>query len=84
MTYSEDDFESLPSEYPFITHMMAGAVAGMTEHGVMFPLDTIKTRLQIINAPSAESKVFRNLSLIRAIKHVIKQEGNHSFRAITC
>lgn len=35
-------------------HLIAGAVAGITEHCSMFPIDTIKTRLQIrgtLNAP---------------------------------
>ena len=30
----------------FYGHMLAGALAGTTEHCAMFPLDTIKTRMQ--------------------------------------
>ena len=33
-------------EEQFYKHMVAGAVAGTTEHTAMFPLDTIKTRMQ--------------------------------------
>ena len=33
-------------EEQFYGHMVAGAVAGTTEHTAMFPLDTIKTRMQ--------------------------------------
>ena len=33
-------------EEQFYKHMAAGAVAGTTEHTAMFPLDTIKTRMQ--------------------------------------
>jgi hypothetical protein len=32
---------------PFTRYMMAGAVAGMVEHVAMFPVDTIKTRMQV-------------------------------------
>jgi hypothetical protein len=32
---------------PFSRCMIAGAVAGMVEHVAMFPVDTIKTRMQV-------------------------------------
>ena len=28
-------------------HMIAGAAAGIAEHAVMFPVDTLKTMLQV-------------------------------------
>ena len=37
-------------EEQFYKHMAAGAVAGTTEHTAMFPLDTIKTRMQTATA----------------------------------
>mmetsp|Transcript_38559 Transcript_38559/g.46627 ORF Transcript_38559/g.46627 Transcript_38559/m.46627 type:complete len:385 (+) Transcript_38559:121-1275(+) len=36
----------------FGSHMIAGAIAGMTEHTAMYPIDTIKTRLQIASEAS--------------------------------
>jgi len=51
--------------------MMAGSLAGMTEHACMFPVDTIKTRMQISQVPGAP--VYTNLW--RAIKDVAKNEG---------
>jgi len=36
---------------PFSRYMMAGAVAGMVEHVAMFPVDTIKTRMQVHPMP---------------------------------
>ncbi|CAK5080563.1 unnamed protein product [Meloidogyne enterolobii] len=42
----EWDYESLGLSYSVPVHMAAGAVAGMAEHCVMFPLDSVKTRIQ--------------------------------------
>jgi hypothetical protein len=32
-------------------HMLAGAAAGVTEHTAMYPVDTIKTRMQALSHP---------------------------------
>ncbi|MCL4123598.1 UNVERIFIED_CONTAM: hypothetical protein GTU68_009197 [Idotea baltica] len=48
-----DDYESLPTENIGI-HMTAGAVAGIMEHCLMFPVDSVKTRMQSL-APSPEA-----------------------------
>jgi hypothetical protein len=34
-----------------VQHMVAGAAAGITEHTAMFPVDTIKTRMQALSHP---------------------------------
>ena len=36
-----------PAETAFYAHMASGALAGAVEHTAMFPVDTIKTRLQV-------------------------------------
>lgn len=36
------DYESLPPHVPVMTHMTAGAVAGILEHTVMYPVDSVK------------------------------------------
>lgn len=42
---SEDsDYESLPPHASLTTHMTAGAVAGILEHTVMYPVDSVKVR----------------------------------------
>ena len=38
-----DDYETLPSTSVY-THMVAGAFAGIMEHCVMYPLDSVKVR----------------------------------------
>lgn len=37
----EDEYESLPSASTPV-HMLAGAAAGIMEHCVMYPLDSVK------------------------------------------
>ena len=36
-----DDYESLPTHELYV-HMIAGAVAGVAEHTLMFPIDSVK------------------------------------------
>ena len=36
------DYESLPPHVSVATHMTAGAVAGILEHTVMYPVDSVK------------------------------------------
>lgn len=38
----DEDYESLPPHVSVVTHMTAGAVAGILEHTVMYPVDSVK------------------------------------------
>ncbi|KAG0709252.1 mitochondrial carrier domain-containing protein [Suillus ampliporus] len=50
----EVDYEALPSNAGLGVNMLAGALAGITEHSVMFPIDSIKTRMQVFaTSPAA-------------------------------
>ncbi|KAG1741154.1 mitochondrial carrier domain-containing protein [Suillus lakei] len=50
----EVDYEALPSNASLGVNMLAGALAGITEHAVMFPIDSIKTRMQVFaTSPAA-------------------------------
>ncbi len=40
--FSEPDYEGLPQGASTSTHMLAGAVAGIMEHCLMFPIDCVK------------------------------------------
>lgn len=40
-----DDYESLPTHNVYV-HLTAGAAAGIMEHTFMFPIDSVKTRMQ--------------------------------------
>ncbi len=39
---SSDDYESLPESMHPAIHMAAGALAGIGEHCVMYPVDVVK------------------------------------------
>lgn len=39
-----DDYETLPTD-SIGTHMTAGAIAGIMEHCVMYPLDSVKVSI---------------------------------------
>ncbi|KAI0704291.1 mitochondrial carrier [Cytidiella melzeri] len=50
----EIEYEGLPPNAGLGVSMMAGALAGITEHAVMFPVDSIKTRMQVFaTSPAA-------------------------------
>lgn len=42
-----DDYETLPTDNVG-THMIAGAIAGIMEHCVMYPLDSVKVSKHLI------------------------------------
>ncbi|KAF4528954.1 hypothetical protein B566_EDAN017422 [Ephemera danica] len=46
-----DDYEKLPTNN-ILTNMGAGAIAGILEHCVMYPLDSVKTRMQSVTGPT--------------------------------
>ena len=62
-----DDFETdewSPDKGSFLNHAIAGSLAGVAEHSVMFPVDTIKTmitgkeRITVKEVSKMESIVF--------------------------
>uniref|UniRef100_A0A3Q2HHV9 Solute carrier family 25 member 37 n=1 Tax=Equus caballus TaxID=9796 RepID=A0A3Q2HHV9_HORSE len=37
-----EDYENLPTSASLSTHMTAGAMAGILEHSIMYPVDSVK------------------------------------------
>lgn len=56
-----DDYEQLPST-SVATNMTAGAFAGVLEHCIMYPLDSVKTRMQSISPSHSGFSVYQTLS----------------------
>ncbi|KAI7841248.1 hypothetical protein COHA_005085 [Chlorella ohadii] len=55
----------------FYGHMVAGAVAGIGEHVAMYPVDTIKTRMQALAHPGQQL----HSSVGTALRTVLRREG---------
>ncbi|CAE7154436.1 unnamed protein product [Rhizoctonia solani] len=70
----EIDYEALPSNAGLGVNMLAGAMAGISEHAVMFPVDSIKTRMQVITT----SNVAVYSSLGNAVQRIASTEGLHT------
>ncbi|GMT17053.1 hypothetical protein PFISCL1PPCAC_8350, partial [Pristionchus fissidentatus] len=66
----EDPYESLPT-HSVAVHLAAGAAAGITEHCVMFPFDSVKTRLQSL-CPCPETKC---PTPVHSLWSIVKREG---------
>ncbi|KAA8543704.1 hypothetical protein F0562_021550 [Nyssa sinensis] len=54
----------------FWQFMIAGSIAGLVEHLAMFPVDTIKTRMQVIG-----SCPIKSVGLRQALGSILKSEG---------
>ncbi|KAI9315044.1 mitochondrial carrier [Zopfochytrium polystomum] len=70
--FGEDEYESLPANSPLHVNLMAGALAGITEHTVMFPFDSIKTRMQAVTARGA-TPIYTSMS--QSISRIATSEG---------
>ncbi|EAW49864.1 solute carrier family 25, member 28, isoform CRA_b [Homo sapiens] len=68
---SGPDYEALPAGATVTTHMVAGAVAGILEHCVMYPIDCVKTRMQSLQPDPAAR--YRNV--LEALWRIIRTEG---------
>ncbi|XP_051830180.1 mitoferrin-1 isoform X1 [Antechinus flavipes] len=66
-----EDYENLPTNASLSTHMTAGAMAGILEHSVMYPVDCVKTRMQSLH-PDPKA---RYTSVFGALKKIIRTEG---------
>ena len=45
------EFEELDGGSPFWHHGVAGSLAGVAEHVLVYPLDTVKTHIQCVECP---------------------------------
>lgn len=47
MSFEDEDWEEWDGSSPFWHHCVAGSMAGMTEHSLVYPLDTVRTHIQV-------------------------------------
>jgi len=47
MDQADDDWEEWDGKSPFWIHCVAGSLAGVTEHTAVYPLDTVRTHIQV-------------------------------------
>eukprot|EP00696_Hemimastix_kukwesjijk_P015966 gnl/Hemi2/425_TR146_c0_g1_i1.p1 gnl/Hemi2/425_TR146_c0_g1~~gnl/Hemi2/425_TR146_c0_g1_i1.p1 ORF type:complete len:291 (+),score=72.12 gnl/Hemi2/425_TR146_c0_g1_i1:147-1019(+) len=64
------DEPELPPHATHTQHLLAGAVAGISEHLVMFPVDTVKTRLQTMSPGGPAYK-----GMLDAFQSIVRTEG---------
>jgi solute carrier family 25 iron transporter 28/37 len=74
----EEEYESLPQNTSLSANLVAGACAGIMEHTVMYPVDAIKTRMQVAGAGN------RYTGILSAVSRISAAEGARSlWRGIT-
>lgn len=60
------DYETLPVNSPLSANLMAGAAAGIMEHTVMYPVDAVKTRMQVVGSNTFYSGITNAITRISA------------------
>jgi len=65
-----DDYESLPPSTPLLVSCTAGALAGVAEHCAMYPVDSVKTRMQSLSCSKQ-----RSMSMRQMMRSMIQEEG---------
>ncbi|TRY76912.1 hypothetical protein TCAL_02668 [Tigriopus californicus] len=64
-----DDYESLPASTPLSITCLAGATAGIAEHCVMFPVDSVKTRMQSLSCGKQQA------GMVAVMRTMVQEEG---------
>lgn len=62
----ELEYEELPKYTPLPISMAAGAIAGIMEHTIMYPVDAIKTRMQVAGSGNLYRGVISSISAVSA------------------
>lgn len=67
----EVDYEGLGDNVPLHINMIAGSLAGISEHAAMYPVDVIRTRMQVLSATPAATYT----GVIQAFNRISSAEG---------
>ncbi|KAJ2355675.1 Fe(2+) transporter [Coemansia sp. RSA 2618] len=74
ISHEDFDYEELPATTTLGMHLVAGAAAGIMEHSVMYPVDIVKTRMQVVGSPSG----MMYSGVAQALKSISTTEGMRS------
>ncbi|KAJ2773741.1 Fe(2+) transporter [Coemansia nantahalensis] len=78
---AEFDYEELPETSTLAMHLVAGAAAGIMEHSVMYPVDIVKTRMQVL-APAGATAAYGGVT--QALRTIWTTEGMRTlWRGVT-
>ena len=73
-----------PKPLPFIYQFAAGAIAGVSEILVMYPLDVVKTRVQLQTGPAVAGNADAYTGMLDCFRKIIAREGaGRLYRGIT-
>jgi solute carrier family 25 iron transporter 28/37 len=70
------DWEEWDGRMPFWKHAFAGSCAGVMEHLGMFPLDTVKTRMQALRPGATAAS---SLSMGGVLRDIVGNQGARGF-----
>jgi len=70
--FDEDflEWEERDDSIPYLTHCLAGSIAGITEHVAMLPFDTVKTHMQVFDG---------KYTAVQTAKRLYQSEGLSKF-----
>eukprot|EP00980_Cylindrotheca_fusiformis_P006187 scaffold1323_cov113-Cylindrotheca_fusiformis.AAC.14 len=78
----DDDWEEWDGKSPFWHHCVAGSLAGVAEHGLVYPLDTVRTHIQVCAAcahnPSSSSPSVSSHSIIGGQRSILQKAASSS------
>ncbi|ORE08262.1 mitochondrial carrier [Rhizopus microsporus var. microsporus] len=75
MIEEEYDYESLGGNTTMTQNAIAGALAGIAEHCAMYPVDSIKTRMQVISTSSSIQTSAKLMNLWKGVNSVVLGAG---------
>lgn len=71
--WEDMDWEERSPDTALWQHMIAGSIAGMVEHAVIFPLDTIKTHLQATNMETTKGSA--RIGSVQTAQEIVRLRG---------
>lgn len=76
----DDDWEEWDGKSSFLNHCIAGSLAGVAEHGLVYPLDTVRTHIQVCAAcvHNPNSSAASSSSIISGQRSVLQKAASTS------